>query len=113
MDTPYSYDFLMKCLKEVNSDLDKLKPFQFLVALYDVTKAFRNLSSALGLAFSDITSKVEVWRGLFKNWYKDANSIQEILLKEIELNICPLNGENNKSLGHKKKTTYYEYVSGK
>jgi len=112
METQYSYDFLINNIKQVNEDIENIKPFQFLVFLFDITKAFRMLSSALGMAFSDITSKVDVWRGLFKDEYKDAKTIQEVMQREIDLKICELNGENNKSLGHKKHTHYYHYTSG-
>jgi hypothetical protein len=70
------------------------------------------LSTAISVAFSDITSKVDIWRGLFKNNYKEAKSIQEVMQKEIDLKLCELNGENNSKLGHKKKTEYYTYTSG-
>jgi hypothetical protein len=113
MDTPYSFEFLMKSIKEVNEDIENIKPFQFLVVLFDITKAFRMLSSALSVAFSDITSKVGIWRDLFKNNYKDSKSMQEVMQKEIDLKLCELNGDNNKSLGHKKKTEYYSYTSGR
>jgi len=112
MESPYSYDFLITNIKEVNEDVENIKPFQFLMFLFDITKAFRMLSTALSVAFSDITSKVDIWRDLFRKDYKDAKSIQEIMLTEIERKLCELNGDNNKSLGHKKNTTYYKYTSG-
>jgi hypothetical protein len=110
--TTYSFDNLLNNLKAVTQDLDNIKPFEFLIGLYDITKAFRMLSSALSLAFSDITSKVDIWRSLFKTYYKDCKSIQEVIKTEIDGKLIELNGENNKKLGHPKKTPYYEYVSG-
>ena len=92
----YSYANLIYNIQLVNSDIENIKPFHFLSFLYDITKAFKMISSALSLAFDDITTKVNIWRDLFKTHYKDAKSLQDIMNKEIELKICELNGENNK-----------------
>jgi hypothetical protein len=109
---PYSYEKLIWCLEEVNKDLDNLKPYQLLYAIYEFTKVFNTLSTALSVAFSDITTKVDNWRQLFKTYYKDLDTMQQLMEKEIELKLEQLNGDNNSKLGHKKKTTYYEYISG-
>jgi hypothetical protein len=110
---PYSYEKLIQNLEEANADLEHLKPYQFLSAVYEFTKAFNLLSSALSMGFSDITEKVDLWRELFQlKIFEDCNDMQSVMEKEIELKIHILNGDNNSDQGHKKKTPYYKYVSG-
>jgi hypothetical protein len=108
----YSYDKLIKYLEDINSDLENLKPFSFLATVFEFTRSFKQMGSSISMAFSDITEKVDIWRNLLKTEYPQANTIQEVMLKEIELNIQKLNGDNNSSQGHKKKTQYYTYTSG-
>ena len=62
------------------------------------------------MGFSDITEKCELMRQRFKE-YTDAESIQDLCNKEIELELYKLNGTNNKSLGHY-KDEYSNYISG-
>ena len=110
--TTYSYERLMKSLEEVNTDLENLKPFAFLATIFEFTRAFKQMGSSISMAFSDITEKVDIWRNLFKTEYPQASTLQEVMTKEIELNLQKLNGDNNSSLGHKKKTQYHNYTSG-
>ena len=109
---PYSYNYLMNNIEAVNTDLDNIKPFEFLSIIYEFTRGFKNLSSSVSMAFSDISEKIEIWRKLLLNEYPEVESLQQLMEKEIELNIHVLNGENNNSHGHKKKTKYHSYVSG-
>ena len=102
----------LSLLESSVEDLEHLKPYEFFACIFELTRAFSALSSALSLGFSDITSKVNNWRNLFKTFYKDNKDIQSVMEEEIKLNIHELNSENNKSLGHKKGTTYYKYESG-
>ena len=88
---------------------NNLNPFYTLSAIYDFTKFFKDISSALSMGFSDITEKCELMRNRF-NEYPDSNSIQDLCNKEIELNIYKLNGDNNKSLGHY-NDKYSNYIS--
>ena len=88
---------------------NNLNPFYTLSAIYDFTKFFKDISSALSMGFSDITEKCELMRKRF-NEYPDSNSIQDLCNKEIELNIYKLNGDNNKSLGHY-NDKYSNYIS--
>jgi hypothetical protein len=108
---PYSYDNVIKNLELVNTDLDNIKPFEFCQAVFEFTKAFATLGTAVSMGFSDITEKVQIWRDLF-NIYTDSDSLQSVIDKEIDLKIIELNGENNKKKGHKKGTTYAKYSSG-
>lgn len=108
---PYSYDNIIKSLEETLKDLDHLQPLPFLSAVYEFTKGFNLLSTALGFAFSDITEKVDIWRKLFRA-YPNCKDMQAVMLLEIEENIQELNGSNNSSKGHSSKSKYYSYVSG-
>lgn len=109
---PYSHSRLVYYLSRVAEDLDHLKPFELLAGIYEFTRAFGQLSSALSMGFSDITSKVENWRNLFKNYYPQHQDIQSVMITEVMLNIHELNSENNSDLGQKKGSPYYTYESG-
>jgi len=108
----YNYNRLIGYFTAVTEDLDRIKPFELLAGIYEFTKAFGELSTALSMGFSDITSKVEIWRNLFKDFYRDQKDIQTVMITEVMLGIHELNGENNSSLGHKKNSPYYSYTSG-
>ena len=88
---------------------DKLNPFYTISSIFDFTKFFSKISSALSMGFEDITKKSQLMREKFE-LYKDSTDIQNLLLKEIELGIHKLNGNNNKSLGYK-NGEYAKYVS--
>lgn len=109
---PYKFDKLIKYFTAVTEDLEHLKPFELLAGIYEFTRAFGQLSTALSMGFSDITSKVEVWRSLFKDYYREHKDIQSVMVTEVMMGIHELNSENNSSLGHKKNTPYYKYTSG-
>jgi len=108
----FDFDLCYGLFVEASKDMDNLNPFYLLRPIWEITKAFKALSTALSVGFSDITSKVQVWRDIFKNHYPDAKSIQDIMQREEELKIHDINGYNNSDKGHKKKTKYYEYTSG-
>jgi len=110
-DIPYSYDKLIENLLKINEKLDALHPLFFFLAVFEFTKALKALSSALKLAFSDITEKVDICRVIFKDFFPEFDNIQALMLEEIELDLHKLNGDNNSDLGHKKKTKFYEYQS--
>ena len=97
-------------LQKASETPNNLNPFYTLSAIYDFTKFFKNISSALNMGFSDITEKCELMRKRFTE-YPDSTSIQDLCNKEIELNIYKLNGDNNKSLGHY-DDEYSNYISG-
>ena len=97
-------------LHKASETPNNLNPFYTLSAIYDFTKFFKNISSALNMGFSDITEKCELMRKRFTE-YPDSTSIQDLCNKEIELNIYKLNGDNNKSLGHY-NDEYSNYISG-
>lgn len=108
----FNYDNIISYFEEVNSDLDNLKPYEFLAACWELTKFMRELSSALSMAFSDITEKVTIWRKILKDNYPNANNMIEVMEEEMKLSIHELNGENNSKKGHKKGTPYYKYEAG-
>jgi hypothetical protein len=108
----FDYDYFIQNLSEVTKDMNKLKCFEFLVMIWELTKIFNQLGTSLSMAFSDITEKVNLIRNLLKNEFTDVMDFQSLIEQEIKLNIQELNGENNKDLGHKKGTRYYTYISG-
>jgi len=109
-EVPYNIEKIESALTSACKDLNNLDPYFTLSAEYEFTKFFKSISSALSMGFSDITSKVEKMRQKFKE-YPECKTIQQLVLKEMELNLHQLNGENNSKFGHKKKDTYEKYCS--
>ena len=97
---PYDIKKIEEKLTIASKDVNKLNPYYTLSAIYDFTKFFKQISNALSLGFEDITKKVNQMRRKF-NEYKDADNIQQLLGKEIELDIHRLNGQDNAKMGHK------------
>ena len=108
-EVPYDFKSIFSKLKVAAENPDKLNPFYTLSAIYDFTKFFSQISSALSMGFSDITKKANQMRRKFE-LYPDATDIQDLLSKEIELGINRLNGSNNSSLGHS-EGKYAHYTS--
>ena len=97
---PYDIKKIEEKLIIASQDLEHLDPYYTLSPIYDFTKFFDKISSALSMGFSDITKKVNQMRGKFR-LYKDAENIQQLLGKEIALDIHRLNGQDNAKMGHK------------
>ena len=97
---PYDIKKIEEKLTIASQDLEHLDPYYTLSPIYDFTKFFDKISSALSMGFSDITKKVNQMRGKFR-LYKDAENIQQLLGKEIALDIHRLNGQDNAKMGHK------------
>ena len=106
---PYDISKIESALTLASKDLSNLDPYFTLLAEYEFTKFFSQISSALAMGFNDITSKVEKMREKFKE-FPECKTIQQLILKEMELNIHKLNGENNSKFGHK-KDKYEKYCS--
>ena len=106
---PFDFQNISYKLQKAAIMPDKLNPFYTISSIFDFTKFFKKISSALSMGFSDITSKSEIIRKKFQE-YPYATDIQDLLNTEMQLGIHKLNGENNKSLGHK-KDQYAKYVS--
>lgn len=104
------------CIKSIEekidnvTDFDNLNPYFVLSPIYELTKVFGKISSALGMGFKDITKKVNSIRGKFKVFFKTTNSIQEAILKEVKLKLYDLTSENNKERGHE-DDQYKDYRS--
>lgn len=109
--TEFSYDLCLQMFEDCGKDLDNINPYLLLRPIWEITKAFKSLSSALSVGFSDITTKVQIWRDNIKKFYPDTTCVQDVIEKELSLKITELNGENSSKFGHKKNTTYYEYTS--
>jgi hypothetical protein len=97
---PYNIKNVEEKLIIASQDLEHLNPYYTLSPIYDLTKIFYNISSALSMGFSDITTKVGQMREKFKE-YPNVTNIQQLLGKEIELDIHRLNGQDNAKMGHK------------
>ena len=106
-----SFDFkdISFKLTKASENPAKLNPFYTISSIFEFTKIFKKISSALSMGFSDITEKSELMRKRIEE-YPEIESIQDLCYKEIELGIHKLNGNNNDSLGHK-EDKYSEYIS--
>jgi hypothetical protein len=96
---PFNFQEISHKLKIASTSPDKLNPYYTISAIYDFTKFFKEISSALSMGFSDITEKCGIIREKF-NEYPEATDIQNLLQTEMDLNIHQLNGDNNKKFGH-------------
>ena len=106
---PFDFKGVSFKLKKASENPEKLNPFYTISAIFDFTKFFKEISSALSMGFSDITEKSEIMRQRFEE-YPDATNVQDLLNKEMQLNIHKLNGDNNKSLNHG-NDKYSKYIS--
>ena len=106
---PFDFKNISYKLQKAAITPDKLNPFYTISSIFDFTKFFKKISSALSMGFEDITKKSQLMRDKFE-MYQDVTDIQNLLYKEMELGIHKLNGDNNKSLGHK-KDEYAQYIS--
>ena len=106
---PFDFKSIFYKLQKASLTPQKLNPYYTLSSIFDFTKFFNEISSALSMGFSDITDKCGKMRQKFAA-YPDATDIQNLLQTEINLNIHKLNGENNKKFGHG-KDDYKDYVS--
>ena len=109
-DIPFDLNLIRFKLQKAAETPEKLNPFYTISAIFDFTKFFYKISSALSMGFSDITKKSQQMREKFKE-YPEEDNIQSLLDKEIKLGIEKLNGDNNSSLGHR-NDEYSKYVSG-
>ena len=106
---PFDFKEITYKLKKASGTPDKLNPYYTISAIFDFTKFFKEISSALSMGFADITEKCGIMREKF-NQYPQATDIQNLLQIEMKLNIHKLNGENNKKFDHG-DDKYKDYIS--
>ena len=106
---PFDFKSIFFKLQKASLSPQKLNPYYTLSAIYDFTKFFKEISSALSMGFSDITDKCGLMRKIFAT-FPDTTDIQNLLQTEINLDIHKLNGKNNKKLGHG-NDSYKDYTS--
>ena len=106
---PFDFKAITYKLKKASETPEKLNPFYTISAIFDFTKFFKEISSALSMGFSDITEKCGIMRQRFAS-YPEATDIQNLLQIEMNLNLHKLNKDNNKKLGHG-KDIYKDYIS--
>ena len=108
-DIPFDFQNISFKLKKAVENPKELNPFYTISSIFDFTKFFKEISSALSMGFSDITEKSQIMREKFEE-YPTSTDIFDLLNKEMELNIHKLNRNNNKKLGHG-KDKYSNYIS--
>jgi len=108
-DVPFNFKQITEKLKIAATAPDKLNPYYTISAIYDFTKFFKEISSALSMGFSDITEKCGIMREKF-NEYPEATDIQNLLEIEMGKNLHKLNKDNNSQFGHG-KDEYKDYIS--
>jgi hypothetical protein len=97
----------MTLLKKLNSDPD-VDCKTFTILLLEFVKILNEMSTALSIAFKDITSKVATLRGNYAIFPEWQGGLIPFSLKEVELKIDILNGENNKKNTKDPKLAKYE-----
>ena len=107
---PYNLQLIEDKLSFAEIDLDNLNPYYVLSPIYDFTKFFAKISSGLSMGFKDITEKVNLMRKILQQ-HPEIETIQQLVEKEMKLDIHKLNGENNAKKGHS-KGEYKHYTSG-
>ena len=106
---PFDFKEITYKLKKASGTPDKLNPYYTISAIFDFTKFFKEISSALSMGFSDITEKCGIMREKY-NQYPEAEDIQNLLEIEMKKNLHKLNRDNNSELGHG-NDEYKDYIS--
>ena len=96
-EVPFDFKKISEKLKNASTSPDKLNPYYTISAIYDFTKFFNSISSALSMGFSDITEKCGIMREKFKQ-YPESTDIQNLLEIEMRKNLDKLNKDNNNEL---------------
>ena len=108
-EVPFDFKKVSEKLKKASETPDKLNPYYTISAIFDFTKFFKEISSALSMGFSDITEKCGIMREKY-NQYPEAEDIQNLLEIEMKKNLHKLNRDNNSELGHG-NDEYKDYIS--
>ena len=110
-DVPFDFKQVAYKIEKASKNPEKLNPYYTISAIFDCTKVFYSISSALSMGFSDITEKCGIMRERFKQ-YPEATDIQNLLEIEMNMksNVYKLNGDNNGELGHG-TGKYKNYIS--
>ena len=108
-DVPFDFKQVAYKIGKASKKPEKLNPYYTISAIFDCTKVFYSISSALSMGFSDITEKCGIMREQFKR-YDTATDIQNLLEIEMGKNLYKLNGDNNAQLGHG-NDEYKNYIS--
>jgi len=108
-DVPFDFKQVAYKIGKASKNPEKLNPYYTISAIFDCTKVFYSISSALSMGFSDITEKCGIMREQFKR-YDTATDIQNLLEIEMGKNLYKLNGDNNVQLGHG-NDEYKNYIS--
>ena len=77
-DVPFDFKQVAYKIGKASKNPEKLNPYYTISAIFDCTKVFYSISSALSMGFSDITEKCGIMREQFKR-YDTATDIQNLL----------------------------------
>jgi len=94
-------------LKKLNSD-PEVDVKTFTLVLLEFVKILNEMSSALSVAFKDVTGKVATLRGNYAIFPEWQGGLMSFGLKEVDMKIDVLNGENNKKNTKDPKLAKYE-----
>ena len=111
-DVPFDFKQVAYKMEKASKKPDKLNPYYTISAIFDCTKVFYSISSALSMGFSDITEKCGIMRERFKECQEatDIQNLLEIEMKNKNVNLYKLNGDNNAEYGYG-TGVYKNYIS--
>jgi len=111
-DVPFDFKQVAYKMEKASKKPDKLNPYYTISAIFDCTKVFYSISSALSMGFSDITEKCGIMRERFKECQEatDIQNLLEIEMKNKNVNLYKLNGDNNAEYGYG-RGVYKNYIS--
>lgn len=112
-DGDFNLDVVIEKLEIVLANInDNFKPFNYLAALWEVTKYFKECGACLSYASDDVRAKINIVRTIYKKDFPEVSTIQELIEEERKLGIHVCNSENNEKVGFKKGNKYHRYESG-
>ncbi len=97
-------------LKAINSKLDHISISEFIALCLSFTKLSGSMGKLVSWGFQDIFSKCNILSDHAKT-HTDCATLQEIIAKEMSLNIHVLSGGNNSKFARGKEPLYAHYES--
>ena len=98
-------------LKAIDTNLDSISIVEFVALCLSFTKLSGSMGKLVAWGFQDIFTKCRILTEQSYN-HPECLTLQEIVTKEISLNLHSLSGSNNSSHPKGKDPAYAKYESG-
>jgi hypothetical protein len=110
----FSLDKCINSLESIHTNLkDKISPFIYLTALWELTHFFKECGKGLSYAADDVRTKINIVRNNIIKEFPQCSSLQSLMEEERKLGIHVCNSENGLKIGLKEGDKYFKYESGK